>query len=242
MKEVEESAGLLEESSDEDEEIVMINGFDPEVPVSLQATHHVSGMLNQFKQRKKTRDPETCCTPPLVEDSLWTNLEDDPFGVYTSLGGRSSPVTPPPLRAIKLTHKETAEKIIRAFQQVKDEAFKHEATKEIDLVDDLASHDAAIKKYKNFKTSTRIDPTWYPSQRPLQPLAFHNHQSQFRGGQQQQKLASSLIMRPAIDRPCTPKCPGSFGILPSMQCVSCKAMFHAKCQSSAISPNLRVFR
>ena len=34
---------------------------------------------------------------------------------------------------------------------------------------------------------------------------------------------------------------GSFGILPSMQCVICKAMFHAKCQGM-ISPNLRVFK
>ena len=54
-------------------------------------------------------------------------------------------------------------------------------------------------------------------------------------------LNSSLIMRPVIDRPCTPKCPGSYGILPSMQCVICKAMYHAKCQG-LISPNLRVFK
>ena len=111
MKEVEESAGLLEGSSDEDEEVAMINGFDPEMPISLQANLHVGGMQNQFKQRKITRDPEACCTPPLAEDSLWTNLDDDPFGVFTQLGGRSSPVTPPPLRAIKLTYKETADKV-----------------------------------------------------------------------------------------------------------------------------------
>ena len=43
-------------------------------------------MQNQFKQRRKYRDPETCCTPPLVEDNLWTTMDDDPFGVYTSLG------------------------------------------------------------------------------------------------------------------------------------------------------------
>ena len=43
-------------------------------------------MQAQFKQRRKYRDPETCCTPPLVEDNLWTTMDDDPFGVYTSLG------------------------------------------------------------------------------------------------------------------------------------------------------------
>ena len=43
-------------------------------------------MQNQFKQRRKYRDPETCCTPPLVEDNLWTTMDDDPFGVYHSLG------------------------------------------------------------------------------------------------------------------------------------------------------------
>ena len=55
-------------------------------------------MQNENKNRRKFRDPETCCTPPLVEDQLWSNLSDDPVGVYTDLGGRSSPVTPPPLR------------------------------------------------------------------------------------------------------------------------------------------------
>ena len=57
-------------------------------------------MQNENKNRRKFRDPETCCTPPLVEDQLWTNLSDDPVGVYTDLGGRSSPVTPPPLRYV----------------------------------------------------------------------------------------------------------------------------------------------
>ena len=35
--------------------------------------------------------------------------------------------------------------------------------------------------------------------------------------------------------------PGSYGILPSLQCVVCKAMYHAKCQG-LVSPKLRVFR
>ena len=237
LKEVEESAGLLEDSDSGDEEVRLICGFDPDVPVSLQAIHHVTGMNKQHDKRKKTRDPETCCTPPLAEDTLWTNLDDDPFGVYTELGGRSSPTTPPPLRAIKLTYNETADKIIQTLKDVKEEAFKYEAnTKEIELKEELASHDYAIKKYKNYKSGP-ADPEWKPirnhHQRPAQA-----QQNYMKG---HQRFASSLIMRPAVERPCNIKCPGSVGILPSMQCVSCKNMFHAKCQGM-ISPNLRVFR
>ena len=230
MKEVEESAGLLEDFS-EDEEIKLINGFDPDIPLTLQAAQHVKGMQLENEKRKKYRDPETCCTPPLAEDSLWSNLNDDPFGVYTDLGGRSSPTTPPPLRALKLTCHQTADKILKAISDVKEEAFKVESTKEVDLVEDLASHDSAIKKFKNFKTSNKIDPSWFPG-------AKKDQMPRFRG---RPKLSSSLIMRPTMERACTPKCPGSFGILPSLQCASCKAMFHAKCQG-LISPNLRVFR
>lgn len=233
MKEVEESAGLLEDSGDENEEIKLIMGFDLEMPLSLQAFQHTTGMQNEFKKRKKCRDPETSCTPPLVEDSLWTNLDDDPFGVFSELGGRSSPVTPPPLRAVKLTYHNTAEKITENLDKVKKEAFKHEATKEIELSQDLASHDAAIKKFKNYKTSTKIDPTWFPTAKTREQVPKFIPKFQF---------SQSLIMRPQMDRPCTPKCPGSYGILPSMQCVACKAMFHAKCQGAAFNRNLTVFR
>ena len=236
LKEVEESAGLLESNDEDDEEVRLICGFDPEVPVSLQAFHHVAGMNKQHDKRKRHRDPETCCTPPLAEDTLWTNLNDDPFGVYTELGGRSSPTTPPPLRAIKLTYNETADKIIQTHNEVKEEAFKYDNTKEIELKEELASHDYAIKKYKNYKSGP-ADPEWKPirnhHQRPAQA-----QQNYMKG---HQRFASSLIMRPAVERPCNIKCPGSVGILPSMQCVSCKNMFHAKCQGM-ISPNLRVFR
>ena len=188
-KEVKESAGLLESDSDpDDNEVKLIMGFDPDVPVSLQAFNHVSGMIKEHEKRKKARDPETCCTPPLAEDTLWTNLDDDPFGVYTDLGGRSSPTTPPPLRAIKLTYNETAEKIIKALNEVKIEAHKHESTKEIELKEELASHDYAIKKFKNFKSGP-VDPEWKPVRRD-RPMMPHGHQ----------RFASSLIMRPAIDR------------------------------------------
>ena len=174
-KEVKESAGLLESDSDpDDNEVKLIMGFDPDVPVSLQAFNHVSGMIKEHEKRKKARDPETCCTPPLAEDTLWTNLDDDPFGVYTDLGGRSSPTTPPPLRAIKLTYNETAEKIIKALNDVKSEAHKYESTKEIELKEELASHDYAIKKFKNFKSGP-VDPEWKPVRRD-RPMMPHGHQ------------------------------------------------------------------
>ena len=47
-------------------------------------------MKTQHKKRRKYRDPETCCTPPLAEDMLWATLDDDPLGIYNSLGGRST--------------------------------------------------------------------------------------------------------------------------------------------------------
>jgi len=53
LKEVEESAGLLEDSDSGDEEVRLICGFDPDVPVSLQAIHHVTGMNKQHDKRKK---------------------------------------------------------------------------------------------------------------------------------------------------------------------------------------------
>ena len=52
-------------------------------------------------------------------------LADITLGVFNYLGGASSPPTPPPLRAVKLTYNETAEKIGIAFEVIKTEAFKH---------------------------------------------------------------------------------------------------------------------
>ena len=47
MKEVEESAGLLERPSDDDldDEVKLINGFDLGTPLTLQATQHVTGIF-----------------------------------------------------------------------------------------------------------------------------------------------------------------------------------------------------
>ena len=48
------------------------------------------------------------------------------------------------------------EKIGKAFEEIRNEAFKHEMTKEIDLHEDMASHDVAIKKFKNYKSSLKL--------------------------------------------------------------------------------------
>ena len=50
MKEVEESAGLLERPSDDDldDEVKLINGFDLGTPLTLQATQHVTGNFYLF--------------------------------------------------------------------------------------------------------------------------------------------------------------------------------------------------
>ncbi len=47
MKEVEESAGLLERPSDDDldDEVKLINGFDLGTPLTLRATQHVTGKI-----------------------------------------------------------------------------------------------------------------------------------------------------------------------------------------------------
>ena len=43
MKEVKESEGLLESAGSDDEEIMLINGFYPDIPISLQAFQHTEG-------------------------------------------------------------------------------------------------------------------------------------------------------------------------------------------------------
>ena len=56
MKEVEESAGLLESNSDsDDDELIMINGFDPEMPISLQAFQHTTGNFMKVRAIRNMR-------------------------------------------------------------------------------------------------------------------------------------------------------------------------------------------
>lgn len=101
--------------------------------IVFQVNSKVNGLRTVYQKRRKnyTRDAGT---PPLAEDMLWAELDDDPLGIYTELGGRSSPsATPPQLRAMKLTVKETAEKIIEALTKIKEEASKVDMLKEQEL-------------------------------------------------------------------------------------------------------------
>ena len=116
--------------------------------------NNIPGLRAERKKRRKRRDPETCCTPPLAEDMLWTALDDDSLGVYTDLGGRSSPTTPPPLRAVKLTFSATGDKILQGFEEVRKAAAD---SKEIWITgpdvnsDHLASHDVKIREFKHVR-------------------------------------------------------------------------------------------
>ena len=170
-KEVDESAGLLEDDESDDEgSIEFREGFDLELPLTLQSEKKLVGLRTEHKRRRRHRDPETCCTPPLAEDMLWSEMDEDPLGVYNDLGGRSSPTTPPPLRAVKLTPANTAEKILSALDLVRKEAAKVEMLKEQEIKDNMASHDAAITKFRDYvqKTPYLHRPTpLMPGKRPM---------------------------------------------------------------------------
>ena len=104
--------------------------------------------LSLAKNVEKTSLSYTNC-----EKATEKNLVSDQARVHTELGGRSSPCTPPPLRAVKLTPNETAEKITGLINDVKAEAakkpppFKHAEG----VIDNLATHDYKIRKFKNVK-------------------------------------------------------------------------------------------
>merc|ERR1719193_90841 len=91
-KEVAEHEGLLSSNSEEeeDDEIEEITEFDQGLPLSLQALHRVTPLREESKRRRKLPDRENCVTPPLAEDLPWSVLDDDPLGIYTDIGGRSS--------------------------------------------------------------------------------------------------------------------------------------------------------
>jgi len=208
----------------------------------FQVQNAILGLRAENMKRGRRRDPQTCCTPPLAEDMLWSGLDDDPMGVYNELGGRSSPTTPPPLRAVLLTPIETAEKIQKRYSEIRELAAKRDFLREQSLEEDLASHDIAIRRFKNFKESRY--PHGYVS-------SFNNSVKRPIVGHQN-RYTSSLIMKPFFDhmkhlpgisfsqsspskdsfRPCSMQCPGSGGTMPDLQCVSCKRLYHPRCQVS----------
>jgi len=151
-KEVEEHVGLTEvyDSDDSEEKINYVRGLNVDLPVCLQIERNVTGLRAEHKKRRRRRDPATCSTPPLAEDLPWAEITEDPVGVYNDLGGRSSPSTPPPLRAVKLTPAETAVRIGQKQEEVRACAAKMKVTMEPDVKNNMASHDAAIKRFQHY--------------------------------------------------------------------------------------------
>ena len=107
--------------------------------------------------------PYRCVTPPLASDMPWTQLDDDPLGVYTELyaelESRKSPPTPPPLRALRLTSHTTTDSIAQKYNKIRSDLpdpLDRITSTNKDLVgsDNLASHDLAVRKYKNYRPPT----------------------------------------------------------------------------------------
>jgi len=158
-KEVAEHEGLLSGSSsegEEDEEIEDITDFDQGIPLSLQVISRTTPFREESNKRKKFPDRERCITPPTAAELEWTLLDDDPLGIYTELGGRSSPATPPPLRAVRLTSHNTVTSASQKLEQIKKDLVDPlirvmEHNKDMLLKENLVSHDLSIKKYKNMR-------------------------------------------------------------------------------------------
>ena len=196
-KEVDEDVGLVL-SSDEDEDDY-VDGLHVDIPMSLQLKKNVKRMRAEHKKRKKLRDPETCCTPNLAEEMLWSELDEDPLGVYNQIGGRSSPSTPPPLRAVKLTPVATAETIKQAYQDIRLEVAKecNKSSEEnsVPLVENLASHDVAIRKHKNSVKSAWVMPPPHFRGRDFGPNKLGRLQSGLAFSHSNQLLGNNFVGR-----------------------------------------------
>jgi len=161
-REVMEHEGLLSTSGSEGEDeaeagIEEVTEFDLGISVSLQLLDGVTPLREEHVKKRKYPDRARCLTPPLAQDMPWSQLDDDPLGVYTELansGGR--PTTPPPLRALRLTLKCTEEAILERVAEVKAALPSHfdrikEGNKDLAGQEHLASHDLAVKKWKNWR-------------------------------------------------------------------------------------------
>ena len=107
-------------------------------------------------------------TPPLASEMPWTLLDDDPLGVYTELcnelEGLKCPPTPPPLRALRLTSHKTTDSIAQKYKKIRDglpDPLDRITLGNKDLLgsENLASHDLAVRKYKNYRPPQAHIPT-----------------------------------------------------------------------------------
>jgi len=129
-----------------------VGDFDDEMPITLQLAMGVTQLRQEHEKRRQNPDRASCPTPPLAEDMPWSFLDDDPLGVYTEMGGRSNPATPPPLRAVKVTYNSTVKQVEAKIKEIKAsladsyEYAAEQAKEDLELKENLASHDASIKK------------------------------------------------------------------------------------------------
>jgi len=168
-REVPEHQGLLETDHSESESsdgggVEEVTEFDIGLPLTLQIQSRSTPFREEHKKRRKYPDRRRCVTPPLAADIPWTQLDDDPLGVWTELRaeyiaqGDPSPALPPPLAALRLTHLVTVETIDTKLEKIRaglcDPLTRIVAeNKDLRGSEHLASHDLAIRKYKHMSSA-----------------------------------------------------------------------------------------
>jgi len=168
-KEVAEHEGLLESehssAESSDEVVEEVTDFDFGLPLTLQLQSRVTPLREEHRRRRKYPDRKRCITPPRAADIPWTQLDDDPLGLWTELheeclrSREKAPPTPPPLRAVRLNQPRTVEMISEKLSKVKEglaDPLKRIVAANKDLVgsDNLSSHDLAVRKYKHFSSAS----------------------------------------------------------------------------------------
>jgi len=171
-KEVAEHEGLVSSSQSEGEEseagIEEVTEFDVGLSLTLQVHSRVTPLREEHKKRRQWPDRERCVTPPMASEMPWSHLDDDPLGVYTELFNEleaiKCPPTPPPLRALRLTSHKTVDSISEKYKKIRDELPNPldriiSGNKDLAGSDNLASHDLAVRKFKNYRPPQALLPS-----------------------------------------------------------------------------------
>ena len=163
-KEIAEHEGLLESehssAESSDEAVEEVTDFDFGLPLTLQLQSRVTPLREEHRRRRKYPDRKRCVTPPRASDIPWTQMDDDPLGLWTELHEEclrereKAPPTPPPVRAVRLYQPRTVERLGEKLTKVKEglaDPLERIVAANKDLVgsENLCSHDLAIKKYKH---------------------------------------------------------------------------------------------
>ena len=163
-KEIAEHEGLLESehssAESSDEAVEEVTDFDFGLPLTLQLQSRVTPLREEHRRKRKYPDRKRCVTPPRASDIPWTQMDDDPLGLWTELHEEclrereKAPPTPPPIRAVRLYQPKTVERLSAKLTKVKEglaDPLQRIVAANKDLVgsDNLCSHDLAIRKYKH---------------------------------------------------------------------------------------------